>query len=111
MVKITAARLTFVAMAFAACTSCASGSRGGGPIEGLSIVFLVKEPPRERVEEVPVSPGREYVWVKGHWSRDRDDYAWTPGHYERVPEGRREWVPGHWDHESRGWFWVEGRWA
>jgi hypothetical protein len=98
-------RMLAVTTAAATLGACASNPR---PRAG--VVYAMREPPRERVEVIPASPGPAYVWVKGHWGWRRDDYEWIPGHWAVPDRGFREWVPGRWEHDRNGWFFVEGRW-
>jgi len=74
-------------------------------------VVVVREPPRERVEVIVASPGPRYVWVRGFWRWERNDYVWVPGRWVIPERGFHKWVPGHWQHRRGGWFWVEGHWA
>jgi YXWGXW repeat-containing protein len=74
------------------------------------VVYVVKAPPGDVVEVVPAQPGAGYVWIRGHYRWDGDDYRWVPGHWGIVPTGYREWVPGHWAERHDQWFWVEGHW-
>ena len=85
--------------------ACAANPR---PRTGVE--YVVRQPPTERVEVVPSTPGREYVWVKGHWGWRRDDYEWIPGRWVVPERGYREWVAGKWQHDRNGWFYVEGHW-
>lgn len=73
-------------------------------------VYVVRRPPPERVEVVSVAPGRDFVWVKGHWGWDRNTYVWVPGRWLAPERTRHRWVQGHWAHDRRGWYWVEGHW-
>ena len=65
-------------------TGCAAdfAVRGTFPAP-LSIAEAIPAPPPPRYEVVPVSPGRDYVWVGGRW-------AWRPERHHHV------WVPGAW---------------
>lgn len=109
MARIDVVKLSLFAVMITVTSSCMFGLRGGGP--GAHVEFMVNGPPRDRVEEIPVSPGAEYVWIGGNWTRNGSDYAWTSGHYERPAAGYHSWVAGHWDHEARGYFFVAGHWA
>jgi hypothetical protein len=76
----------------------------------LGVVYISREPPVERVEVVPATPGPGYVWIRGYWGWQGSDFAWVSGRWERPVEGRHEWVADHWEHDSHGWFHVEGHW-
>lgn len=52
-------------------------------------VYVVDRPPPARVEVIPVTPGREFVWVGGYWRRIGTRWDWAPGHYVRREGGRR----------------------
>jgi hypothetical protein len=99
------ARLFMMALALGTSTACYRNARPRGDVE-----YVVREPPRERVEVVGRSPGSDYVWVKGHWAWRRNDYEWIPGRWAIPERGFREWEPGRWQHERSGWFYIEGRW-
>jgi hypothetical protein len=80
------------------------------PRPRMAVVYAVRQPPAERVEIVPASPGPQYVWVKGFWGWRRNDYVWTAGHWVVPERGYREWVPGKWDRDRNGWLFIEGHW-
>lgn len=73
-------------------------------------VYVRVAPPRDRVEVIATAPGRDFVWVGGHWRWDGNDWDWVPGRWIRLERGYRAWVPGHWRHDRFGWYWVEGHW-
>ena len=83
--------------------ACAPSRRPGA-------VYVVREPPAERVEVIGAAPGREYVHLRGHYVVDRGEYLWVPGRWERIPRGRRSFVEGHWARAREGWYWVDGHW-
>ena len=80
------------------------------PRPRVGVEYVMRQPPVERVEVIPASPGVEYVWVGGHWGWARNDYAWVPGRWVVPARGYREWVPGRWERDRGGWFFVEGHW-
>ena len=106
-----AGRFVLYAMTVATLGGCTMGLAGRGGTEVVGISFMLTEPPAERVEVISEAPGREYVWVRGHYIRIGNEYAWREGHWERPAGTYRSWVPGRWEHERRGWFYVEGHWA
>lgn len=77
----------------------------------LGVVYAERRPPPDRVEVIVASPGPGFVWVRGHWGWERDDYYWIPGRWVRVERGYHRWVPGHWRQKHHRWYWVEGRWS
>jgi hypothetical protein len=105
MNRFVMTRLMAAAVAAGTLGACASNPR-----PRVGVEYVMREPPRERVEVVSEAPGREYVWVKGHWAWRRNDYEWVPGRWVLPERGYRAWEPGHWDHDRGGWFYVEGHW-
>ena len=99
-------RALTLAVVLAANAGCYTRARAGVGVE-----FVVREPPVERVEVVPASPGGSAVWIKGHWGWRNNDYVWVGGRWEVPAAGYRAWEPGHWAHENRGWYWIEGHWV
>jgi hypothetical protein len=77
---------------------------------GFGMEYVVRQPPVERVEVVPASPGPQYVWVNGYWSWRRGGYEWVAGQWVVPARGYHEWVPGRWERDPGGWFYVEGHW-
>ena len=86
------------------------GACAANPRPRTNVVYAVREPPVERVEVIPATPGTEYVWVKGHWAWRRNDYEWIPGHWVVPERGYRQWVAGRWAHDRYGWYFIEGHW-
>ncbi|MEO8451410.1 MAG: hypothetical protein ABI647_16570 [Gemmatimonadota bacterium] len=82
-------------------SSCAPPPRPG-------IVYAQRHPPMDRAEERGRPPGQGYIWIRGHWRWDRDEFKWVRG--EWADAGRRRWVEGHWAHDRRGWYWQDGYW-
>ena len=68
-------------------------------------------PPPDQVEVIPVSPGPEYVWVRGHWGWRGAHYVWIGGRWGVPPRAHAAWVPGHWRHGRHHYYWVDGHWA
>jgi hypothetical protein len=97
--------LVGICLATAPLAGCASV-----PAQGQR-VYVREGPPPLRREVIVERPGRDYVYIRGHWVYGRGGgYAWVPGRWER-PEGRRhQWVEGRWAHDRGGWYYIEGRW-
>jgi hypothetical protein len=104
----TSTRLVAAMTLVGVMSACAGGARVGGT--GLSVSFISREPPPERVEVVAARPYEDAVWIGGHWSPRGNDYAWVSGRWERPASGRHEWVAGRWEHEDRGWHYIDGYW-
>ena len=82
---------------------------GGPPPPGRA--YVVDDPPPPRVEISGALPGREWVWIPGHYRwAPSGGYLWEVGNWDRIPRGKQRWEPGRWRHERRGWYWVDGRW-
>jgi hypothetical protein len=94
-----------IALATAPLVGCASSPARG------ERVYVREGPPPARREVIVERPGRDYVYIRGHWINGRNGgYAWVPGRWVR-PEGRRNhWVDGRWVHDRGGWYYIEGYW-
>ncbi len=109
--KHAAGARAIVGLAFAASMGgCLLGGSHPGGTPLLSVTFLTREPPPERVEVASVRPYAEAVWIGGHWTARGDNYAWMPGHWARPEAGKTEWAGGKWEHSDRGWYYTEGQW-
>lgn len=84
------------------------GGHSGAPV--VSVMFVTRDPPPERVEVVSARPSEESVWIAGHWTARGNSYVWTKGRWERPEAGMTTWESGKWVHEQRGWYYTEGRW-
>jgi hypothetical protein len=84
-----------------------SSSSSSGPV---SVMFVTREPPVERVEVVSARPNEESVWIGGHWTARGNSYVWTPGRWQHPEPGTTTWESGKWVREQRGWYYTEGRW-
>ena len=81
-----------------------------GPPPPPGVVYVRVRPPAPPVEVVSVSPGPDYVWIRGYHRWEAERYVWVPGRWERRPRVAAVWVPGEWRHHRNGWYWVEGHW-
>jgi YXWGXW repeat-containing protein len=105
----TKVRMIAVLSLVATMSACMfTGTRSGAPL--VSVMFITREPPVERVEVVSVRPSEESVWIGGHWYGRGNSYVWTPGRWQRPDAGTKEWENGKWVHEQRGWYYSEGHW-
>lgn len=91
-------------LALAAALACAPGTQVG-------VVYVERRPPPERVEVALASPGPGFVWIRGYWRWERNDYRWVAGRWTRPQRGYRRWEPGRWRQSHHHWYWVEGRWT
>jgi hypothetical protein len=105
MRKFVLTRVAAMVVAAGAVGACAANPR-----PRVGVEYAMREPPAERVEVIPSAPGRDYIWVKGHWGWRRNDYEWVPGRWVVPERGYREWEPGRWERDRNGWFYIEGRW-
>lgn len=78
-------------------TSCAG--------EGAYVV--ASSPPPPYYERYAYRPG--YVWVHGHWLRDRGDWRWRRGYYVRERPGYVYRQP-RWERRGGGYVYVRGEW-
>lgn len=64
-------------------------------------------PPPPRVVTWNARPG--FIYIEGRWNWNGNQYIWMDGHYERE---RANYIyrPGRWDNQGGRHVWVEGGW-
>lgn len=85
-----------------------------GMSEANSQVVVKVKPARAKVVVVkPAKPGRNYVWVEGHWKWNKRSrsYTWENGYWARRPRQNSVWVAAKWKKVPGGWKYVPGHWA
>lgn len=84
-------------------------------INGLFSQVVVKvKPVHTKVVIVkPKTPGKNYIWVDGHWkyNSNMNKYVWVNGKWVRKPQNNSVWIAGRWKKVRGGWKYVPGRWA
>ena len=73
-------------------------------------VVVTEAPPPLRVEERPVAPSANHVWIQGYWTRHDGAWFWVAGGWHPRPRHGAEWVVGHWEARPGRWVWVPGHW-
>jgi hypothetical protein len=74
------------------------------------VVVVEAEPPADFAEEIGVSPGRDFIWIKGHWQWSGNQWGRVHGHWVQKPHSSAVWVPGCWTRHHHHWKWNEGYW-
>lgn len=73
-------------------------------------LVVVKKPVRPKVIVVkPSKPGKDYVWIDGHWKDNGKNYVWVKGHWVKGKHNK-VWIKGRWKRNRGGWIWVAGYW-
>ena len=67
---------------------------GTGVAQARTVIYADIEPPALRAEVVP-APRVGYVWVEGHYVRDRHGYRYRPA---------------RWEHHGHRWRYYDGGW-
>src|SRR5262245_52232528 len=86
--------------------ACVVSGRGSLAVESTTPV-VYQEPPAPQTETFSVRPG--HVWIKGRWDWRHGNWVWVGGHYERERAGYY-WTEGSWQARGNQWVWVEGTW-
>ncbi len=79
------------------------------PLRSPSII-VDEPPPGPRLELVPVSPGSDYFWIRGHWTRSTGVWKWIPGAWVHRLRPGAFWIDGQWARHGRNWIWLQGYW-
>jgi len=85
----------------------AAGCGGNTVRAGATVAVRDEGPPPARHETMVYRAG--FVWIDGHWDRDRGRWQWKPGYYERERPGY-VYIQGRWEPSRRGYVWVDGGW-
>ncbi len=104
------ASLMFVVLATTGCV--VEQPRPPGP-PPQAIVRVQAPPPAEIVEvqPPPPSPAEVWVWQRGHWRWNGNQYVWAHGHWAQRPGYAQAWVAPHWEpHPQGGYVFIEGTW-
>jgi WXXGXW repeat (2 copies) len=80
------------------------------PLPPAGVVYVGTAPPAYRVEVVGVSPGPDFIWIRGYWGWGDAGYYWVPGRWVRRPYAGARWEYGSWRHARGGWYWTPGAW-
>jgi hypothetical protein len=67
-------------------------------------------PPQNFEEVVPITPGVDRTWIKGHWKWQENRWVWQRGRVSSLPHENAAWVSGHWIKKGDQWVWVYGYW-
>jgi len=67
-------------------------------------------PPVQLVEERPLPPAPNYVWVSGYWWWNTPRWVWVTG-YWCPPRRGYAYVPGSWYWSNNYWWYGPGGWA
>jgi len=75
--------------------------------EPVAVVEVEEEPPPPRAVVVESRPG--FIFIEGRWNRQGGRWVWLDGHYERERVGY-VWAPGRWERRGNRHVWIEGSW-
>ena len=80
------------------------------PVMASTLEVAVPGPPPSAVaEQIPRSPGSDYVWVAGAWVW-KDHWEWMKGHWERPPHPGAVWIQNKINHRNGNYIFIRGGW-
>src|SRR5437899_1300315 len=100
MLRNVKVALLGIALGTAPLMACASAPRG-------ERIYVREAPPPDRYDDRRDSPGRDYVYLRGHWAYAGGGYAWVPGRWVLPERAHRRWVEGRWVRDRSGWYYIE----
>jgi hypothetical protein len=88
----------------------AAPTRGACPRAASAAVdfYVNVAPPPPRHEVIP-APRHGYVWDPGYWDWRHGRYVWVEGHWIRERRGMY-WHPSHWAERNGHWVLERGGW-
>jgi hypothetical protein len=104
--KNTLTSLLLATTLFGGAAGCVVRARATVPAP-VAVVEVDEEPPPPRAVVVEPRPG--FIYIEGRWDRSGGRWVWLDGHYERERVGY-VWGPGRWDRRGNRHVWVEGSW-
>ena len=81
------------------------------PLPGIDVQITTRRPPPLRYERRIASPGEGYVWVRGFWNWNGDQWEWIPGRWDRPAVAEAYWIPARYIRTSRGTIYEPGHWS
>jgi hypothetical protein len=81
---------------------------GAIPVVASAAIYVDVAPPEPRHEVVP-APRAGYVWAPGYYNYRHGRYVWVGGHWERERHGQY-WHPGHWVERDGRYVFVNPGW-
>ena len=78
------------------------------PLPAAAQVYVEVAPPAPRHEVVPAYRAG-YVWSPGYWDWRAGRYVWVRGHWVRERPGMY-WHPNRWIERDGHWYFERGRW-
>jgi hypothetical protein len=73
-----------------------------------AVVYLDVAPPPPRHEVIP-APRHGFAWEPGYWDWRHGRYVWVAGHWIRERRGMY-WHPSHWEYRNGRWVLERGGW-
>lgn len=61
------------------------------------------------LKEERFDPRSGFVFVRGHWDWDNNEWKWFPGRWERERHGKR-WRDVRWEQRNGEWNQIDGDW-
>jgi hypothetical protein len=93
----------------ASVAAAAFGSVPAVSVAATRAIVVTEAPPAIREERIP-EYRRGYDWAPGHWAWRNGQYVWVEGHFIRERHGMH-WVPERWVQRRDGhWEMVAGHW-
>jgi hypothetical protein len=86
----------------------AASSIGAVALPASADIWVTTAPPAPRHEVVP-APRAGYVWAPGYYDYRHGKYVWVSGHWERERHGMY-WHPHRWVEKEGRWTMEKGRW-
>ena len=72
-------------------------------------VVVTEAPPAPMVETITLSPGPNFVWVRGAWLW-QGRWVWQTGHWVRPPRPGAVWVEHRYENRSGVHVFIRGGW-
>jgi len=87
----------------------AVSSIGVIPLSSSAAVVWVEEAPPAPQHEVMPAPRHGYVWAPGYYDHRHGHYVWVKGHWEKERHGQY-WHPSRWVQRDGRWTMEKGGW-
>jgi WXXGXW repeat (2 copies) len=83
------------------------------PLPELQVRIVGTAPPPLRREVIVYRerPAQDYVWVRGFYDWQGDNWAWVPGHWVAPPERSVRWVSPRYVRLEKGWRYEPAHWS